>query len=149
MLPSPRLYLLLGARLGYMLTSAQNLPTKLAECEGNQCAPGGGGGGTWTFEGRQGTAQWPYGARANLTIERFDFDGVIIRRADYEGTTPGLTALYTGKIRGNRIEGDVTWSWPGHWSRSPVGKWFATFDETGDVPDRAAIAAAPPPLPTT
>jgi hypothetical protein len=109
---------------------ARPVPAKMTECEGGQCVPGGGGPGIWVFNGAEGRAQWPLqGAAANLTVERFDFDGIVIRRIDFAGRTPGINALYTGKMRGNRIEGDVTWSWPGHWNKSPSGKWSATVME--------------------
>ena len=128
----PLFHFLLYSGLGCTLASAQNLPTKLLECEGGQCIPGGGGGGsgTWTFDGHEGHAQWPgSGAVANLTIERFDFDGILIRRVDIAGRTPGITAVYTGKVEGNRIEGHVTWSWPGHWNRSPTSTWYAIVQQ--------------------
>ena len=115
---------------GCPLVDAENLPTKLTECESGQCVPGGGGPGDWTFNGRQGHGEWRLqGAKANLTIERFDFDSVVIRREDVVGRTPGITAIYTGKIQGNRIEGNVTWSWPGHWNKSPSSTWYATVLE--------------------
>ena len=115
---------------GCPVAGAGNLPTKLTECESGQCVPGGGGPGDWTFNGRQGHGEWRLqGAKANLTIERFDFDDVVIRREDVVGRTPGITAIYTGKIQGNRIEGNVTWSWPGHWNKSPSSTWYATVLE--------------------
>ncbi len=115
--------------LGCMLAPAQNLPTKLLECEGGQCVPGtgGGGAGIWVFNGRQGHGEWPGSqAIAQLTIERFDYDSLLIRRVDRGGRTPGVTAIYTGKIEGNHIDGKVTWSWPGHWNKSPSSTWYAT-----------------------
>ena len=128
MRPSPLFRFLLCSGLGCVLASAQNLPTKLLECEGGQCVPGGGGPGNWAFNGRQGHAEWPRsGAVANLVIERFDFDGIVIRRVDFAGRTPGITAVYTGKILDNRIDGNVTWSWPGHWNKSPSSTWYATI----------------------
>lgn len=112
----------------------------MTECEGGQCVPGGDGPGNWTFNDREGHGVWPgSGAIANLTVERFDAGGVVIRRHDISGRTPGFVAIYTGKIYGNRIEGDVTWSWPGVWSKSPVGKWYATFD----APTTAALSDQP------
>ena len=87
-----------------------------------------GGPGIWTFAGRDGYGQWPRsGAIANLTVVRFDAGGVVIRRVDKDGRTPGLIATYTGSINGKRIDGNVTWSWPGLWNGSSTGKWFATL----------------------
>jgi hypothetical protein len=97
-----------------------NTPQKLYQCEAGQC-------GTWVFNGATGEGQWPHGgAVAELTIEKFDFDGIIIHRRDVRGNTPGLTALYTGKIVGNQIKGEVTWTWSGFGGRSPHTVWGAT-----------------------
>ena len=65
-------------------------PVTMTECEGtNNCA-------TWTFLGAQGNGQWPSGAVANLSVERFDADTVVIRRADSTGSSVGLRAVYKG-----------------------------------------------------
>jgi hypothetical protein len=141
-------------------TAALSIPNRMTECEGGQCVPGGGGPGTWVFNGRAGRAVWRLsGAVANLTVERFDSAGVVIRRVDTGGRTPGLTAVYTGKLNGNRIDGDVTWTWPGHFRTPPSGKWYATIDGAEDrsipIPSssRASTKAAsqdntPPPRST-
>lgn len=95
-------------------------PVTMTECEGtNNCA-------NWTFLGTQGNGQWPSGEVANLTVERFDADSVVIQRADSTGPTAGLTAVYTGTRHGNRIGGEYTSSWPGHWSNQQ-GNWYATI----------------------
>jgi len=95
----------------------------MTECEGtNNCA-------TWTFLGKQGNGQWPSGEIANLTVERFDNDSVVIRRADSTGAAAGLTATYTGTRQGGRIGGEFTSSWPGHWN-SQSGNWYATVEKT-------------------
>jgi hypothetical protein len=82
-------------------------------------------GGAWTLQDTQGAAQWPNGAFALLTLDRLDFDRIVIKRVDSAGSTPGLTAVYTGRIIGNRIEGDVTWSW----RATNTGKWSAMILE--------------------
>src|SRR5271157_5317780 len=81
-----------------------HLPAKMSECEAGQC-------GIWEFSGKTGTARWPSGAYATLTLERLDSSGVTIRRVDQGGSTPGFVAVYRGVIKGDRIDGDVTWSW--------------------------------------
>lgn len=129
----PFFLVVIGTALLRRPVAAQTIPPKMTECEGGQCVPGGGGPGIWTFNGRRGHGQWPgSGAIANLTVERFDPDDIVIKRTDVMGRTPGITAIYTGKLRGNRIDGDVTWSWPGHWNKSPVGKWYAIIEDAGD-----------------
>jgi hypothetical protein len=95
-------------------------PVTMTECEGtNNCA-------TWTFLGTQGNGQWPSGETANLSVEKFDADSVVIRRADSTGGSAGLTAVYKGTRHGNRIGGEFTSSWPGHWANQE-GNWYATI----------------------
>jgi hypothetical protein len=94
----------------------------MTECEGiNNCA-------TWTFLSTQGTGQWPSGDLANLIVERFDNDSVMIRRADSTGSSAGLTVVYTGTRHGDRVGGDFTSSWPGHWD-TKSGNWYATVQK--------------------
>ena len=97
------------------------VPVTMTECEGtNNCA-------TWTFLGAQGNGQWPSGEVANLSVERYDANSVVIRRADSTGSSAGLTAVYTGIRHDDRVGGDYTSSWPGHWN-SKSGNWYATVE---------------------
>jgi hypothetical protein len=97
-----------------------HVPLRLSQCEAGQC-------GTWEFNGSTGAGQWPHGgAVATFTVEKFDYDGIIIHRRDVRGNTPGLTAIYTGKIIDDQIKGDVTWTWAGFGGRSPHSVWAAT-----------------------
>jgi hypothetical protein len=98
------------------------MPVTMTECEGtNNCA-------TWTFLGGQGNGQWPSGEVANLSVEKFDNDSVVIRRADSTGSAAGLTATYTGTRHGDRVGGEFTSSWPGHWN-GKSGNWYATVEK--------------------
>lgn len=121
------------------------LPHAMMECESNQCAAGGEGGGTWVFHGSAGEAQWRNGDAAKLVIERFDAGGIDIRRIDVANSSSyGLTAVYTGKLRGDRIEGSVVWSWNGHWDgRHPSGPWSATVQNVSPVPPPAVAIQIP------
>jgi len=102
-------------------------PVVMTECEGtNNCA-------TWTFLGTQGNGQWPSGDTANLSVEHFDADSVVIRRADSTGSSAGLTALYKGTRHGDRVGGDFTSSWPGHWENK-AGNWYATIGKADQNP---------------
>src|SRR5580704_15054238 len=88
-----------GIGLTAIAASAQvlSVPPTVHECEANKCD------GIWTFGGSEGSAQWQMGARASLKVERFDSAAVIIRRTDVNGSSsPGLTAVYTGRLQGNR-----------------------------------------------
>lgn len=87
------------------------------ECMGSQCVPDAKISGTWKFSGILGTADWNNGAEARGVVERFDEGGVDIRRIDLPNSSSyGQTAVYTGTVHGDRIEGDVVWSWNGHWN---------------------------------
>jgi hypothetical protein len=79
------------------------VPHRMTECEGT----GQTTCGTWTFTGIEGTGQWSNGAAANLTIQQFDPNWVIIRRTDTSGTSAGLTALYVGQQHGQRVPSAV------------------------------------------
>jgi hypothetical protein len=103
--------------------SKASVPVAMKECEGaTQCA-------SWSFLGTQGNGQGASGEVENLSVERFDANSVVIRRADSTGTSAGLTADYVGTRHGNHIEGTYHSSWPGHWD-SMSGKWSATLGTT-------------------
>jgi hypothetical protein len=116
-------------------TLSQSIPARLSECETKGC------GGDWRFSGRTGTAHWPNGVEAELSIERFDQDQVIIRRRDTSSSTLGVTAVYTGTIHGQRIEGDVTYSWPGHWATPVIVQWYATIEDSSEPAPATATEA--------
>jgi len=120
------------------------IPAALTECDVNQCAPGGPGGCAWVFHGNKGEGKCGGGAAEDLVIRQFNADGVVILRTDPpSSSSPGLSAVYTGTLRGNRITGYGTWSWPGHWdNRRPAGQWSATIRDVGS----ADLPPVPPPL---
>lgn len=106
---------------------AKAVPVSMTECEGvNNCA-------TWTFLGTQGNGQWPSGEIANLSVERYDDNSVVIRRADSTGSSAGLTAVYNGTRKGTRVGGEFTSSWPGHWD-SKSGNWYAMVEKEPQSP---------------
>jgi hypothetical protein len=93
------------------------VPVTMTECEGtNNCA-------TWTFLGAQGNGHWPSGEIANLNVERYDDNTVVIQRADSTGSSAGLTAVYTGTRHDDRVGAEFTSSWPGHWDKKS-GNWY-------------------------
>ena len=105
---------------------------RMTECEGtNNCA-------TWTFLGKQGNGQWPSGDIANLSVDTLEGDSVVIQRADSAGTSAGLTAIYRGTRHGERIGGEFTSAWPGHW-QAKSGNWYATIEPSGDAPPPAML----------
>jgi len=124
---------------------AIQIPTTLNECEANLCAAGGAGAGKWVFHGVAGEAQWPDGASAKLVVERFDEGGVEIRRIDLPNSSSyGLTAVYSGTLHGNRMDGTVVWSWNGHWEgRHPSGEWSATVVDASQKARPASVIPLP------
>jgi enterochelin esterase-like enzyme len=110
------------------------------ECQGTPCLASAKSEATWEFHGVSGDGRWSNGAFAKLVIERFDAGGVVIRRIDLPtSASNGLTAVYTGTLRGNRLEGSVVWSWSGHWDdKHPSGQWSATVEGLKQVPPVAA-----------
>ncbi len=123
---------------------AIKIPSSLFECEADQCAPGRPGGCLWVFHGTEGESHCRNRAESSLVIEKFDSDGIVIRRTELPNSvSAGLTALYTGKLLGDRITGIGTWSWPGHWNgHNPSGPWFATVQHT----DGQTLPPVPEPL---
>lgn len=126
------------------LAKAIKIPASLIECEADQCAPGRTGGCRWTFHGREGESHCRNGAAARLDVLKFDSDGIVIRRTEMPSSvSAGLTALYTGMLRGDKITGVGTWSWPGHWNNhNPGARWSATVDASGST----ALPPVPGPL---
>jgi hypothetical protein len=98
------------------------VPAKISECELGIC-------GVWQFSGDSGNAHWLGGYVATLTVERFGFDGVTIHRHDTSGPKPGAVAVYTGKIIGDQLVGEIQWSWPGHSDQLHKGPFAATIME--------------------
>jgi hypothetical protein len=124
------------------------VPHTLVECERNQCRADGSGGALWTFHGQEGTGRWQDGALASLTVKRYGPSGVAIVRIDPPGsTTPGMRAVYNGTIRGNRIEGSVVRTWPGHWSRPVAGTWYAIVGGGNAAAASSNPKSAPPAQP--
>ncbi len=120
------------AQSGTRADPKSSAPVTMTECEGtNNCA-------TWTFLGGQGNGQWPSGEVANLTVEHSDKDSVVIRRADSTGPSAGLTAVYTGTRHGDRVGGEFTSAWPGHWSNKP-GNWYATVEKAQSPPSAMRV----------
>lgn len=90
--------------------------------------------GSWTWNGHEFDGHWGNGIVATLHVERFAVDGVIIKRVDTDGPSPGLTAVYTGKLNGDTItDGAVVWTYKG---RSYKGTWKGTARAT--IPLQAA-----------
>jgi hypothetical protein len=110
-------------------------PPHLMECESSDRCDG-----FWTFNGTRGWAVWQSGARAKLSVVSFDSRNIVIERTDSDGSSPGLTAVYRGVLTGKRFEGDVTWTWPGHWAGPGRGHWSATVDDAASAPNAGTPA---------
>jgi len=108
---------------------SQEAPPSVFSCEGDPCGPAGAGFGTWTFEASRGHASWAkLGIQADLSVERFDAEAVIIHRKDTAGLTVGASAVYRGKLNGPRVDGTVEYSWPEHFDKPKFAPWFAVID---------------------
>jgi len=87
--------------------------------------------GTWTWNGQSYNAIWSDGAIAVLTVGSFTATSVVINRTDTSASvSAGMTAVYTGQIssQGNSIvNGEVTWTWPGHYGYPATGTWTASW----------------------
>jgi hypothetical protein len=104
---------------------------------------------TWTFDGAEGKVISP-AARTGvrLTIEKLDGDSIVIRGVDQSGPSSGLTALYSGSIRGNHINGTVQWSWPGHADFPANGIFAGVLQDPSATPAvSAAQVSVPAPQP--
>jgi enterochelin esterase-like enzyme len=125
-------------------SASMQIPSSLTECEASQCPPGSQNQGTWSFRGSLGDAHWNNGADAKLIVQKFDADGIVIRRIDLPNSSSfGLTAVYTGKMHGDRIDGSVVWSWSGHWDdRHPTSQWFATVKNARQAAPAASLIKA-------
>ena len=112
---------------------------KLVECESwTQC------NGTFIFHGtRSGLAGWEHGQVAQLHIREITDKTVIIDRT---GPAPGFTAVYTGTLEGDVVQGDVTWTWPGHFPQPYHGHWLASAN--GGALQAALVAHNGVPLAT-
>lgn len=112
---------------------------RLTDCEFNLC------GGDWTLNGREGSARWPTGTVAELTVERWEPDHIVIHRKDVGGPTVGVTAVYTGVLSNDRIDGKVIYEWPGHWSSPQSANWGAALEYRERAPPPAVEGTGPLP----
>jgi hypothetical protein len=77
---------------------------------------------TWAWNGRQYEMTFNGSHCGNLSVVRWDSDGVVLSRVDFSG----FRATYTGKFQGaGVIAGNVVWVAPG--TSGSVGAWSATF----------------------
>jgi hypothetical protein len=83
----------------------------------------------WTFRGMKGAGIALSGAQFTLTVTAVGPKDFVIDRQDTKGPSVGLTARYTGHVVGDVVEGDVDWTWAGHWSKPAHGHWFASANE--------------------
>ena len=119
---------------------------RIVECEGKVCSPGGPGSPVWTFSGLDGVGQFASG-KEQLRIEHLDIDSIAVRRRDVQG----LTALYMGKIEGQRIIGSVIYYDVGHPNSSRTDAWNGTMEGSGaEIQKTLASSRLPiPSLPLT
>jgi len=79
--------------------------------------------GTWTWDPAyyRFICRWHNGAVATIQLRTAPGQQVVLERRDWTGATAGLTARYQGCVKGNRVSGNVTFTyqgktWSGEWS---------------------------------
>lgn len=92
------------------------------------CESAADGCSNWSFQGREGYGNWSNCVAANLSVVQFDGNTATVRRFDSTGAWQGLSALYTGTVTGDQIEGTMSWLWQGH-GQFTIGTvpWHATM----------------------
>jgi len=121
--------------------SAQPKPSALEVCDGPCIWSHDGNLGAWTFQGDKGTAHWPHGNKAELTIKKWAGGEVVISREDTpDSQSAGATVIYRGSYCSDVIKGIATVHWPGHFDEKDVDvPWMATVPVTSceGLPDDA------------
>jgi len=110
-----------------------DIPIAITECENSGCPATNLG--IWTFQGQHGFATWSdSGAISSLSVERFDKDGIVIRRLNLPNSSaPNLTAVYSGTVDANhQISGTVIWTWSGFKGGVAHGQWHAIIGTAQD-----------------
>jgi hypothetical protein len=104
---------------------------------------------TWVFTGNKGHGQWSDGSIADLSVGHSDGDAIIIIRNDSASSpTHGQRAIYQGTLQGNRIDGVVLRTWPGHLNNgSIIENWYAVLGDKPTPPPTARSTAKPENLP--
>ena len=71
-------------------------------------------------------ATWAQGSQAVVEVERFGADGMLLRRTNSAGTTPGMQAVYAGTVMNGDVirGGTVTWTTSG---QTFSGTWYAEW----------------------
>lgn len=82
--------------------------------------------GKWTYlpAARVFRAIWSNGSEAELRLEQYDDNHIVITRADTNGPCAGLRARYEGTRSDRGYSGQVTWTWLDQARR---GTWSVTL----------------------
>jgi hypothetical protein len=84
----------------------------------------------WTFHGMKGLGGASSGHSSHSRSPLVGPKDFVIERKDTRGPTVGLTARYTGHVTGDVVEGNVDWTWHGHWNEATAhGHWFAGLND--------------------
>lgn len=90
---------------------------------------------SWSFDGTTGVVTSPASeSNVQLTIESMSPDKIVIRRVD----SSGRSAIYSGTIHGNSVNGTVQWFSNARTDAPTSGKWSGVFQ---GVPITAASSA--------
>lgn len=109
-----------GAYCQRQFASANSV--EVVECESSGCTPGAGGSATWSLSNSGGVGHFGNGDQP-MTIEHIDENSIAIRRVDTAGNAKGLSALYMGRIDGERIIGSVIYYDPNRADHPRTSAW--------------------------
>jgi hypothetical protein len=97
---------------------------QITECEGRNCNVAGSNAVLWTFGGLNGTGAFATGSQP-LVLQKLDQNSITVSRTDTSGSWRG-SALYTGRIEGDQINGVVKYYSPGQ-TTPRVDTWTGVF----------------------
>ena len=110
-------------------------PVTLKECDLlSRCS-------RWVFRGSRGVGLGSNGTNETLTLKWLDDGSFMIHCVDEDGPMAGIVEDYTGRVMGNRMEGDLQLIWPGH-STSTTSHWFAELMDGTPSPRPASVPTA-------
>jgi hypothetical protein len=113
-----------------------DVPQEISQCGGGACPQGGGLQGVWAFSGHMGEGQGEDGMTWRLGVFHYGADYVEIRGLTLSGRLIGMWTSYRGVVKGDRIDGVITWHWNDEVSTEV---WSATITKPAPKDPEAAM----------
>jgi hypothetical protein len=123
----------------YWMTNQNAGSLRITECEGRNCAAFPPDAPVWTFNGSAGIGIFGTGNQP-MVLEHFDANTIEVRRTDTTGPWRG-SAVYTGRVQGSQISGEVRYFDPGR-SAPRIGTWTGVIG-TAPLPTGGSQAQTP------